>query len=175
MLKKIVLGLVVAGVVLFAVGASRPASFRVERTTSIKAPPAKVFALIDEFRQWSLWSPWEKLDPAMKRTYSGPARGSGAGYAWEGNDQVGTGRMTIADSKAPSQVSIDLAFEKPFEARNQAEFTLRPDGDGTSVTWAMFGPSPLLARVMGLFFSMDAMIGKDFEAGLANLKAVAEQ
>ena len=174
MLKITAIGVVVlvAAVLLFA--ATRPDNFSVQRTTSIKAPPEKIFPLINDLHRWTSWSPWEKMDPEMKRTYSGTASGKGAAYAWQGNSKVGEGRMEISDTSPPSKVTIKLDFIKPFEAHNTAEFTLEPKGDSTSVTWKMHGPSPYLAKVMGIFVSMDSMIGKDFETGLANLKTAAE-
>jgi len=165
--------LLIAGVLLFA--ATRPDTFRVQRSTNIKAPPAKIFSYINEFDRWAAWSPYEKLDPAMKRTRSGPAAGQGAIYEWEGNDKVGKGRMEIAEASPPSKVAIKLDFIKPFEAHNVAEFTLQPKDDGTHVTWVMYGPAPYVSKLMGLFFNMDRMIGKDFEAGLANLKSLTEK
>ena len=175
MLKRILLVVVVLIGALLAYAATRPDTFRVERATVIKAPPAKVFALIDDFHQWAGWSPWEKLDPSMKRSHSGAASGKGAVYAWEGNGDVGAGRMEILETTAPSRVLIRLDFIKPFEARNTAEYTLRPEGEATRVTWAMYGPAPFVSKLMQVFVSMDAMIGKDFEQGLANLKALAER
>ena len=175
MFKRILLVVVVLIGALLAYAATRPDSFRVERATVIKAPPAKVFALIDDFRQWAGWSPWEKLDPAMKRTHSGAASGKGAVYAWEGNGDVGAGRMEILETTAPSRVLIRLDFMKPFEATNTAEYTIQPEGDATRVTWAMYGPAPFMSKLMQVFVSMDKMIGKDFEQGLANLKALAER
>ncbi|MBP6814686.1 MAG: SRPBCC family protein [Burkholderiaceae bacterium] len=175
MLKRILLVVVVLIGALLAYAATRPDSFRVERAAVIKAPPAKVFALIDDFHQWAGWSPWEKLDPSMKRSHSGAASGKGAVYAWEGNGDVGAGRMEILETTAPSRVLIRLDFIKPFEARNTAEYTLRPEGEATRVTWAMYGPAPFVSKLMQVFVSMDAMIGKDFEQGLANLKALAER
>jgi carbon monoxide dehydrogenase subunit G len=174
MLKIIAIAVVVlvAAVLIFA--ATRPDNFRVQRTTSIKAPPEKIFALINDLHRWGSWSPWEKMDPEMKRTYSGAASGNGAVYAWQGNSKVGEGRMEISDTSPPSKVTIKLDFIKPFEAHNTAEFTLEPKGDSTTVTWTMYGPSPYMAKVIGVFNSMDSMIGKDFETGLANLKTVAE-
>ena len=174
MLKIIAIAVVVlvAAVLIFA--ATRPDNFRVQRTTSIKAPPEKIFALINDLHRWGSWSPWEKMDPEMKRTYSGAASGKGAVYAWEGNSKVGEGRMEISDTSPPSKVTIKLDFIKPFEAHNTAQFTLEPKGDSTSVTWTMYGPSVYMAKVMGVFVNMDKMIGKDFETGLANLKSVAE-
>jgi hypothetical protein len=169
----LVLLVAVAGVLAFA--AMKPSTFRVQRATSIKAPPETIFALVNDFRNWRAWSPWEKMDPALKRTYSGPESGKGAVYEWEGNNKVGKGRMEIIDAPAPSKVAIKLDFLKPFEAHNTAEFTLVPKGDATDVTWAMHGPNLFIGKVMSVFVSMDRMVGKDFEAGLANLKAAAEK
>lgn len=175
MFKIIVITAVVliAAVLIFA--ATRPDTFRVQRTADIKAPPEKIFALINDFQYWGSWSPYEKKDPTMKRTRSGAASGEGAVYEWEGNGEVGKGRMEITDTSPPSQVTIKLDFIKPFETHNVAEFTLQPMGDSTSVTWAVYGPNLYISKLMGLFFSMDNMIGKDFETGLADLKAVAEK
>ena len=175
MFKRILLVVVVLIGALLAYAATRPDTFRVERAAVIKAPPAKVFALIDDFHQWAGWSPWEKLDPSMKRSHSGAASGKGAVYAWEGNGDVGAGRMEILETTAPSRVLIRLDFIKPFEARNTAEYTLRPEGEATRVTWAMYGPAPFVSKLMQVFVSMDKMIGTDFEQGLANLKALAER
>jgi uncharacterized protein YndB with AHSA1/START domain len=161
--------------VLLALAAMRPNSFRVERSTTIVAPAEKVFALINDFHQWAAWSPWEKLDPALKRSYGGAAAGKGAIYEWEGNSKAGTGRMEIIDAAVPSGVRIKLDFIKPFKAQNTAEFTLEPQGGSTHVSWAMFGPSPFVTKIMGVFVSMDALVGKDFEKGLAHMKAAAEQ
>ena len=169
----IVVVILIAAVLIFA--ATKPDSFSVQRATSIKAAPEKIFALLDDFHNWGVWSPWEKMDPSMKRTFNGPANGKGSVYAWEGNSKVGQGRMEITDASAPSQVTIKLDFIKPFEGHNVAEFVLEPKGDSTNVTWTMRGPSPYIAKLMSVFFSMDSMIGKDFEAGLANLKAAAEK
>ena len=164
---------VAAGILIYA--ASKPDDFRVQRSLAIKAPPAKLFALIDDLHAWTSWSPYEKKDPDMKRTFGGAASGKGAVYEWDGNKNVGAGRMEIIESVAPSKVSIKLDFLKPFEGHNIAEFTIVPSGDGNTVTWAMFGPSPLMMKVMGTFMNMDRMIGDDFAAGLANLKAIAEK
>ena len=168
----VVLIVAVAAVLLLA--ARKPTTFRIARTARINAPPGRVFALIDDFRAWSAWSPWERMDPALKRTYDGAPRGNGAVYAWEGNRKVGQGRMEIVDASAPSRITIRLDFLKPFRARNTAEFTLVSQGDATEVTWAMTGPNLFIGKVMGLFVDMDRMIGRDFERGLANLKAAAE-
>ena len=164
-----------AAAVLLLYAATSPDTFRVERSASIKAPPEKIYALINDFHQFGAWSPWEQLDPQMKRSYSGAASGKGAVYAWQGNKEVGAGRMEIMDAVAPSKVLIKLDFLQPFEAHNTTEYTLRTQGDATTVTWAMHGPSPYIAKVMGIFASMDSMVGKDFEKGLAKLKAEAEK
>jgi len=175
MLKTIALAIavVVAGILLYAT--TRPDTFRIERSATFQAPPDKVFALINDFRNWGGWSPWEKKDPAMKRTMSTTTSGQGAHYAWDGNKEVGQGSMTITESVPPSKIAINLDFAKPFEAHNQVEFTLTNEGNGTRVTWAMFGPVPYVSKIMHLFFDIDRMVGGDFEAGLANLKALAEK
>ena len=175
MLKKFLIGLVVVVAAILVAAAFQPNVFRVQREATIQAPPAKVFAMVDDFRQWPAWSPWEKLDPAMKRSLGGPANGKGATYAWEGNDDVGRGRMEILDSAAPSRLRIKLDFIEPFESSNTTEFTFEPAGAGTRVVWVMQGPMPYISKLMSVFVSMDRMIGKDFEAGLANLKAAAER
>jgi len=160
--------------ILAAVAASRPDSFRVERQIQVAAPAEKLFPLIEDFHNWGAWSPWEKLDPELKRTFSGAAKGLGAIYAWEGNPKVGSGRMEVLEAVPSSRVLIKLDFLKPFEAHNLAEFTLTPEGSGTRVLWAMTGPQAFPLKVMGLFMSMDSMVGKDFEKGLASMKAAAE-
>jgi carbon monoxide dehydrogenase subunit G len=162
----------IAAILIYA--ATLPDHFSVQRTVSIKAPPEKILPLITDFHRWDSWSPWEKMDPEMKRTFSGAANGKGAAYAWQGNSKVGEGRMEIVDVSPPSKITIKLDFLKPFEAHNTAEFALEPKGDSTNVTWTMYGPSPYLAKVMGIFASMDKMVGNDFEIGLANLKTAAE-
>jgi uncharacterized protein YndB with AHSA1/START domain len=169
----VVLIIGVAGVVAYA--STRPDSFRVQRSASIKAPADKVFPLIDDYRNWTQWSPYENRDPEMKRTYSGAPAGKGAKYAWEGNKNVGTGEMEIIDTAPPRKVLIKLDFMKPFEAHNVAEFTLEPQGDSTNVTWAMQGPVPLIGKLMHMVMDMDKMIGTDFAAGLEKMKAVAEK
>ena len=168
----IIVTALIAGVLIFA--ATKPDTFRVQRATSIKAPPEKVFALINDFNRWGAWSPWEKKDPAMKRTFGATTSGKGATYAWEGNKDVGQGSMEIAESIPASKVALKLDFLKPFEAHNTVEFTLDSRGDTTHVTWVMQGPTPYFAKIIHVFINMDSMVGKDFEAGLANLKAAAE-
>ncbi|MGH8626978.1 MAG: SRPBCC family protein [Gammaproteobacteria bacterium] len=175
MFSTIALIVVVLLAALLAFAATKPDIFRVQRATSIKTPPEKIFALIDDLHSWGAWSPYEKKDPTMKRTHSGAARGKGAVYEWEGDKNVGTGRMEITETSPPSKVMIKLDFIKPFETHNIAEFTMEPEGDSTNVTWAMHGPSPYISKVIGIFINMDSMIGKNFETGLANLKTVAEK
>jgi uncharacterized protein YndB with AHSA1/START domain len=175
MFKKItiVIAVLIAGFLLYA--ATRPDTFRVERAVSIKAPPEKLFALINDLKGWAGWSPWEKKDPAMKRTFGTVTRGKGATYGWDGNKDVGQGSMEIIESIPSSKIGIKLDFLKPFEAHNLVQFTLTPKGETTEVTWAMQGPVPYFAKIIHIFFDMDSMVGKDFEAGLANLKSAAEK
>lgn len=175
MLKTIVIIAVVLIAAILTYAAMKPDTFRVQRTASINASPDKVFGLINDFHQWASWSPWEKLDPAMKKTHSGMPQGKGAAYEWDGNRDVGTGRSEIVEAVPQSKVVIKLDFLKPFEAHNQAEFTLVPNAGTTQVTWAMYGPQPYIAKVMTLFFNMDKMVGRQFEQGLADLKIIAEK
>ena len=175
MFKKILLAVVVVIAAILIFAATKPDIFRVQRAAGIKAPPEKIFAIINDFKRWDAWSPWEKKDPAMKRTFGATTDGKGAVYAWEGNKDVGQGRMEIAESVPPSKVTLKLDFLKPFEAHNIVEFTLVPQGDSTNVTWAMQGPTPYFAKIIHVFMDMDSMVGKDFETGLANLKAIAEK
>lgn len=167
--------LVVAVGILLAVAASKPDTFRIERSASINAPPDKVFGLIDDFRQWRGWSPWEKLDPDLKRSYSGAASGPGAVYEWQGNNKVGQGRMEIVESVPSSMVAVKLDFLKPFEAHNMAEFSLEPESGTTRVRWVMHGPNLFMSKVVGTVMNIDRMIGGQFEEGLANMKALAER
>ncbi len=169
----IVILLAILGILAFAL--TRPDTFSVQRTTTIHAPADKVFALINDFHRWGEWSPWEKLDPEMKRSFSGAAAGVGTVYEWTGNSKVGAGRMEILKTAPATKLDIKLDFIKPFEGHNIAEFTLTPKGDDTEVLWVMHGPAPFVTKLMGVFVSMDSMIGKDFEAGLANMKAAAEK
>ncbi|HSB69055.1 MAG TPA: SRPBCC family protein [Candidatus Methylomirabilis sp.] len=174
MIKMIALGVVVLLAALLIYAATKPDTFRVQRATSIQAPPEKIFALINDLHSWRAWSPYEKKDPGMKRTLGGATNGRGAVYEWEGNTDVGKGRMEITETSRPSRVVIALDFVRPFEAHNTVEFTLEPNGDSTHVIWAIHGPSPYISKLMSIVINMDSMIGKDFEAGLANLKTVAE-
>ena len=164
---------VVAAPLLYA--ATRPDTFRVQRAARIRARPEAIFPHLADFRRWEAWSPWEKMDPAMTRTHGGAERGVGAVYAWEGNKKVGKGRMEITAAAAPERLVIQLDFIAPFAASNVTEFRLDPADGDTVVTWTMQGKSAYMMKVMGVFMSMDRMVGKDFEAGLANLKEVAER
>ena len=168
----IIVALIIAAVLIYA--ATKPDNFRIERSTTIKAPPEKISAYLSDFKQWAAWSPWEEKDPTMKRTFSGAASGKGAIYGWEGNKNVGTGRMEVLDVQ-PQKVTIKLDFLKPFEAHNTIELHLEPQGDSTKMTWVMHGPANLMTKVVHVFMSMDKMVGPDFEAGLAKLKAAAEK
>jgi len=168
----VVVVVAIAGILLYA--ATKPDSFRVQRVVLINAPSDKVFPLINDMKAWTVWSPYEKKDPAMKRTYGAVTAGKGATYAWEGNKEVGQGSMEIVES-GPKKILIKLDFVKPFEAHNMGEFLLEPKGDSTSVTWATYGPSPYMSKVIGTFMNIDDLIGRDFEKGLADLKAATEK
>jgi len=172
LIVAIVVAVVIAGL-SFAMS-SQPDSFRMERSRLINAPADRLFGLVNDFRQWQQWSPWEKLDPAMQRTFTGPASGAGSSYAWAGNRKAGEGRMVIRESQPSDRVAIDLHFLKPFKASNLTEFTFTPEASGTRVTWTMSGANTAVTRAMSLVASMDKMVGKDFERGLANLADVAE-
>jgi uncharacterized protein YndB with AHSA1/START domain len=175
MIKTIAIAIVllIAAVLIYA--ATKPDTFRVERSTTIKAPPEKIFALINDFKQWEAWSPWEKIDPGLKRTYSGATNGVGSIYEWSGNKDIGQGRMEIVESTPPAKVSLKLDFVTPFEAHNRVDFTLAQQGDMTTVTQAMYGPSPYVSKLMSIVFSMEKMVGGKYEEGLATLKAISEK
>jgi uncharacterized protein YndB with AHSA1/START domain len=149
-------------------------TFTVQRCIAIAAPTERVYDAIVDFHRWTDWSPWEGIDPNMQRRYSGPDAGVGATYEWEGSRKVGKGRMEIVDTTAPGSVDIKLDFLKPFKSHSQTRFALAPEGDTTKVTWTMKGPKTFATKVMGIFTSMDKLVGKDFEKGLAQLKTVAE-
>jgi uncharacterized protein YndB with AHSA1/START domain len=172
----VVLAIAIAIVLILA--ATKPDRFSVQRAITVRAPAEKVFPLINDFHQWGSWSPYENKDPAMKRSYSGSASGKGAVYGWEGNKNVGSGRMEILEASAPSKIVIKLDFFTPFEGHNTAEFIMLPQGDATNlttnVTWLMHGPAPFMNKMMQVFMNLDHMIGKDFEVGLANLKRITE-
>jgi carbon monoxide dehydrogenase subunit G len=163
----------VALIALLAYAATRPNVFRVQRSQRIAAPPQVIVSHLDDFREWAAWSPYEKLDPAMQRTYSGPTKGVGAVYEWSGNNKAGAGRMEIIEDK-PERVAFTLEFSRPMRANNVAAFDLVPEGGETEVTWSMEGPAAYMMKVMGIFMNMDNLIGRDFEAGLGNLKRISE-
>jgi uncharacterized protein YndB with AHSA1/START domain len=163
----------IAGVLAFA--ATKPDTFRVQRAASIKAPPEKIFPLVNNLRAFALWSPYEKKDPRMQRTYSGAPIGKGAVYEWDGDKNVGSGRLAIANSSPPSKVTLHLDMMRPLEAHNIVEFTLEPKGESTHVTWSMTGRVPYIAKIVHVFLNVDNMVGRDFEAGLADLRALAEK
>jgi Polyketide cyclase / dehydrase and lipid transport len=168
-----IIAVLVAALLVYIV--MQPDTFRVERSISIKAPPEKIFAQINGFHQWEAWSPWEKIDPSVKRSYSGADSGKGAVYGWQGNKDVGKGRMEIVESTPSSNILIKIDFMEPFEGHDMVQFTLQPQGDATKVTQAMYGPNPFISKVMSLFFSMDKMVGQKYEEGLASLKSIAEK
>src|SRR6202795_3704104 len=167
--------LAIAIAILLILAATKPDTFSVRRANTVKAPPEKIFPLINDFHQWGGWSPYETEVPRMKRRYSGPASGQGPVYAWDGNKNVGSGRMEILDASAPSKIQIKLDFFSPFEGHNTAEFTMLPQGDGTILTWLMYGPAPFIAKIMHVLINIDKMVDKDFEIGLANLKRLTEK
>ena len=173
MLLTIAIVVLVLVAALLIVAALRPDTFRVERTTTIQASPARIAPLVADFHQWTAWSPWEKIDPALQRSYSGPASGKGAKYAWTGNNKIGVGSMEIRDA-SPSSIKIDLAFLKPFECHNNVEFKLQPRDGATQVTWAMDGRSNFFSKLITMFCSMEKMVGTQYEIGLQNLKSLAE-
>jgi hypothetical protein len=174
MARKILIGVAVLIVLLVLVIVTRPSTFHIERSTTMAAPPESAFAQVNDLHAWSAWSPWEKLDPQMKKSFEGPPAGVGAKYAWVGNDQVGEGRMTIEKSEKPSTVGIKLEFLKPFESTSATTFTFAPAPQGSKVTWAMDGENNFMAKAFSLVMDMDKMIGPDFEKGLAAMKTAAE-
>jgi uncharacterized protein YndB with AHSA1/START domain len=161
--------------VLLIFAATKPNEFRIRRSTSIHAPAERIYALIQDFREWPKWSPWEALDPDLRRTMSGADSGVGSVYEWEGNKKAGAGRMEILDAQPPSRIEIKLSFLKPFRAENKVVFTLIPAGDGTNVIWEMTGTNNLGLKIMGILMNMDKLVGRDFEKGLAAMKAEAEK
>ncbi len=173
-MMKIVRIIAVLLVVLLVVILTRPTQYHVERSTTIQAPATLIQTHLEDFHLWEAWSPWAKIDPAMKTEFSGPASGVGAVYFWTGNDKVGEGRMTLTESVPESRVGIKLEFLKPFKSTNATTFTLTPEGEGTKVVWAMDGNNDIMGKAMSLFSSMDKMIGPDFDKGLGSLKQIAE-
>jgi len=175
MLKIVLAAVVLAIAAVLVVAAFKPDTFKVQRRAVIKAPPEKIYPLLSDFQRWGAWSPWEKKDPSMKRSFGGPKEGKGSTYAWDGDKNVGQGRMEIVEATAPSKVALKLDFMKPFEAHNKVQFDLIPKGELTEVVWDMQGPVPYVGKIMHVFINMDRMVGADFEAGLANLKSFAEK
>src|SRR6266853_2061283 len=169
----VVFAIVIA--ILLILAATKPDTFTVLCATTVKAPPERIFPLINDFHQWGTWSPYETKDPAMKRSYSGAADGKGAVYGWEGNKNVGSGRMEILDTSEPSKIVIKLDFFTPFEGHNTAEFTMLPQGDATNLTWLMHGPASFMSKVMQMFINLDKMIGKDFEIFFFNHTGTTEK
>ncbi len=169
----IIIAIVIVAFLLLA--NSRPGTFSMSRSATLNASPAKVFAQINDFKNWANWSPWDKMDPSMQRNYTGPTTGKGAKYAWLGNKKVGEGSMEITHSVPSSTVQLDLHFLKPFKADNVTEFTLVPQGASTTIKWEMRGDLNLMMKAMHMFMNMDKIVGKDFENGLANLKATVEK
>lgn len=174
MFKKILLGFALIVAAILVLAAFQPATFRVERSITIAAPAAVPFAQVNEFAKWQPWSPWEKLDPAMKRSFSGPAAGVGASYGWEGNSEVGSGRMTIQESRPAELIRIKLEFIKPMAGVSDATFAFKPAGEQTTVTWTMSGENSYPAKIFCLFMNMDKMVGGQFEQGLGALKSLSE-
>lgn len=178
MLKTILLSvaaILVTGIVIVLIlAAMKPDTFTLRRSLAINAPPERIFPLINDFRNWTQWSPWEKLDPNLKRDYSGAPAGVGSAYAWDGDKKVGQGRMEIVEAVPPSKVALKLDFIRPFEAHNTVTFALEPAGNATNVTWTMTGPTPFIGKIFHVFVDMDRMVGSDFEKGLASMKAAAE-
>ncbi|HEX5056198.1 MAG TPA: SRPBCC family protein [Gammaproteobacteria bacterium] len=173
-MKIIGIAVIVVVVAVLVYASTQPDTFEIHRSTSIKAPPEKIFPFLNDFRQAMLWSPYEKKDPAMKRSFSGPAGGKGSVYEFEGNKDIGAGRLEILDSVADSRVTLRLDMHKPFKGSNIIEYALEPKGETTDMIWSMHGEAPFISRVICLFMNMDNMVGKDFEAGLASLKSLVE-
>jgi hypothetical protein len=175
MYKKLIVALVLAAAVFAIVVAVQPDEFRVERSTTVAAPAGAVFAQVNDFHNWQAWSPWAKLDPAAKATFDGPTAGTGAVFNWSGNDDIGEGRMTLTESRPSEFIRIKLDFLRPMEGTSNIEFGFRPAGDATKVTWAMNGRHTFIEKAFCLVLNLDRMVGRDFEKGLANLKAVVEK
>jgi hypothetical protein len=175
MIKKILIGLAVIVLLFLVVVAFQPAEYQVKRSATISAPPAVVFDQVNDFHKWEGWSPWAKLDPAVKNTFEGPPAGTGAIFSWVGNKDVGEGRMTLTESHTNDLVKINLEFIKPFASVALTEFAFKPAGNQTAVTWTMSGHNNFMGKAMCLFMNMDKMVGGDFEKGLAQMKSVAEK
>ena len=171
----VAIALVLVVAALLAYAAAKPDAFSVQRSTGINAPAERIFPLIANLKSMNTWNPFVEPDPAIKIAYSGPDSGRGAAHTWSGNSKVGEGRIEITDAAPSSRVAMRLDMHKPMKAHNAVEFTLQPNGNTTTVTWAMSGESAYLAKVMSVVVSMDKMVGGEFEKGLADLKVLAEQ
>lgn len=174
MILNILIGLASVAVVFTIIVARRPDNFRITRSTSISAPTDLAFDQVNDLHRWQEMSPYAKLDPDAKYTFSGPSEGIGSSLAWTGNNKVGAGRLTIIESRPNELVRMKLEFLKPFAVTNTAEFIFQDEGDRTKATWSMFGKSRFMCKAMGLFMNMDKMCGSQFEEGLANMKSIAE-
>lgn len=175
MIQTVVIAVVALIAILLVYAALKPDTFRVERSTTIRAAPEKIFPLVNDLHQWERWSPWEKVDPAIQRAYSGAEGGVGAVYEWNGNKRIGQGRMEIVESQPSTKVVLKIDFIQPMEGHNKIDFVITQRGDVSTLSHAMYGPSPYISRLMTIFFSMDKMIGSKFEEGLASLKAIVEK
>ena len=174
MITPVMTAIVAVIAVFVVIVALRPSEFRVTRSATISGPPDRVFTQVNDLHNWEAWSPWVKIDPAAKTTYNGPPAGVGAAFSWAGNAKVGEGTMTIIESRAPELVRFRLEFLKPFKGTNTAEFTFKPEGNGTTVTWSMYGKNNFIAKAMCMFMDMDKMVGGQFEKGLASIKSIVE-
>src|SRR6266550_312378 len=174
MLKKILLGCSLVLIVFIVIVALQPAEYRIVRSATVSAPASTVFGQVNDFHNWEAWSPWAKRDPAAKNSFEGPSAGTGAVFKWAGNKEVGEGRMTITESRPSDLIRIKLEFIKPFASTNIAEFTFKPEGNQTAVTWSMEGKNNFMAKAIHLFMNMDKMVGGQFEQGLAAMKSVVE-
>lgn len=175
MLKKLFVGIAAVIVVILIIASTKPNDFKIERSATINAPADVVFAQVNDLHRWQIWSPWSKKDPAAKVAYAGPDAGLGAGFSWDGNSEVGAGTMTIVESVPASAVRFKLDFTRPFAATNAAEFTFKPEGNQTTVTWSMSGKNNFVGKLMSVFINCDKMVGGEFEKGLGDLKALAEK
>ncbi len=174
-MKKVFIVIAILLVALAGFIALQPSDFCIARTTTFSAPAEAVFAQINDFHQWETWSPWAKLDPNAKNSFEGPISGEGSSFRWAGNKEVGEGSMTILESRSPTFIKIKLEFLKPFAAVNTSEFTLVPQGNSTTVTWAMYGKNNFVSKAMSLIMNCDKMVGGMFEKGFANMKSIVEK
>ncbi len=174
MMQKILVGLIATIGSFVALILLQPSEYRVTRTSTMSAPAPEIFAQIDDFHRWQAWSPWAKRDPAAKASFDGPASGKGAVFAWSGNNEVGEGRMTLTESRPGELVKIRTDFVKPFVGTSYSDFTLKPEGGGTAVSWSMFGENDFIGKAMCLFVSMDKVLGGEMDKGLAGIKQLVE-